>query len=76
MGPCDPFAAAILDRKARNILTTKRNCPGVRLVGAGENIEQRGLASAIGTDDADRLTFADDKAYPVQNNQRVETLVD
>ena len=76
MGSCDPFAAAIRDRKIGNILATKRDRSGTRLIGAGENVEQRCLAGTIRTDNANRFSFADDEVHPVQNDERIETLVD
>jgi hypothetical protein len=76
MRSCDAFAAAILDRKIGYILAAKRDCAGARLVGPGENVEQRCLAGAVRTDDANRFSFTDDEVDLVQNDERVETLVD
>jgi hypothetical protein len=72
----DPLAAAILDRKIGYVLATKRDGSGARLIGTGENIEQRCLAGAIRTDDTDRFSFTDGEVHPVQDDERIETLVD
>jgi hypothetical protein len=76
MRSCDAFAAAILDRKIGYILAAKRDRTGARLVGAGENVEQRCLAGAVRTDDANGFSLTDDEVHLVQNDESVETLVD
>jgi len=59
MRTCDSLATAILDRQVRNVLAAKRNISGARLISPGENIEQRCLAGAVRTDDADGLALTD-----------------
>jgi len=76
MGSRDPLAAAILDWKIGYVLATKRDCPCARLIGAGENVEQRCLAGAVRTDDTDSLSFTDGEVHPVQNDERIETFID
>jgi len=43
---------------------------------AGEDIEQRGLAGAVGTDDADGLVGPNLEVHLFEHEERSETLVD
>jgi hypothetical protein len=58
-GPCDTQLCDPLGRKTDGVPTTEFNAPCVGSEQASNEIEKRGLAGAVRSDDTHRLAFSD-----------------
>src|SRR5271166_1970463 len=72
----DACATPLVRREPRDVLSVENNLPSVGSKTAGDQVENRGLARAIGAEDAQRLPFRDFEREMVRNLQRPETLRD
>lgn len=72
MRASDPEPAARRGTVARDVLAHEENRTGRRRIRAGEDVEERRLAGAVGTDDPDGFTCAEaeiDSRYRDQGSE-------
>src|SRR6185437_5840916 len=71
-----PLAAAPLRRQRGDVLAVEQHAAAVRPHRAGGDAEQRGLAGAVRTDDAERLAFAEREIDAVGDDDGAEAFGD
>ena len=72
----DAHAAAALRRETGDIAAREDDAPGVGPHRAARNTEQRGLAGAVRSDDAERLALGNREVDRVGHDHRAESLRD
>ncbi|MGY3651822.1 hypothetical protein ACVWW2_007113 [Bradyrhizobium sp. LM4.3] len=68
----DAFGGQPLRRETRDVLTFEVNCPGVRPIEPGHEIEQGRLAGTVRADDADQLALGEVEIDGVDGGQAAE----
>ncbi len=76
MRPADAAAAARRDVKPGDVLAGEGDAAAVGAERAGEHVEQRRLARAIGPDDADRLAGRHPEIDPGKHGERPEAFLE
>ena len=71
-GPCDAVLRDVVGGQAVNVAPTKRNRPLGRLVNPGDEVEDGGLARAVGPDEAEELLGLNLKVQRVDRREPAE----
>ena len=74
MGAGDPHLATVGRPAGGHASASKHDCAGVRCQRARQDVQEGGLAGAVGPDDADRLTFLEREVDAVQHGKGAEAL--
>ena len=74
--PADPGHAQAARHPAGHINTGKSHNAGIRFDRPGNDVEQRGLAGAVGTDDAEDTALLDIKRHIVQRFESAKAFTD
>jgi hypothetical protein len=68
--------AALIRAKAGDIFRAERNRPACRLFFAGDDVEQRGLAGAVRSDQPQNLAFRHAERHVLEGDDAAEDLSD
>ena len=72
----DAEPAALVHRQGRDVVAVQFDPPAVRLDQAGDHVEHRGLAGAVGAQEPDRLAAPHVKAHTLDDLPVAEALLD
>ena len=70
----EPPAAEVLGRQAADVLASKKDLPGVVSEIAGDQVEERRLAGAVGADDRAQVALGDGQVHAAHGLDAAEML--
>src|SRR5499425_2443748 len=71
---CDAHAGVDVWRTAAHLLAAHQHAAGVRVEVAGQHVDQRGLAGAIGADEPDEVALGDREVHGIVRDDAPEVL--
>src|SRR5262249_6899175 len=75
-GPCDPHGGVNMRRLAAHAPATQNDLATVRLQVAGEHVDERRLARAVGADEPDQISLGDGELDRIAGEDAAEALAE